>query len=142
MLTHPLPESHSLSTSATAASLQADASRRDELHASAREYLQMARDFLKPARPRLVAIGGYSGSGKSTLALGLAPSLGAVPGAVVIRSDEIRKRLAGVAPLERLGPEGYSPEMSARVYAAAADRAKTVLTEGHSAIVDAVFAGE
>lgn len=127
-------------TSATAARLQADAGRRDELLASAREYLQMAQDFLRPPQPRLIAIGGFSGSGKSTLALGLAPSVGAVPGAVVIRSDEIRKRLAGAAPLERLGPEGYAPEMSERVYAAAADRAKTVLGEGHSAIVDAVFA--
>ena len=52
--------------------------------------------------------GGFSGSGKSTLALGLAPSVGAVPGAVVLRSDETRKRLAGVPLLQRLSPEGYS----------------------------------
>jgi predicted kinase len=106
----------------------------------AREYLAMAQAFLRPVRPCLVAIGGFSGTGKSTLALGLAPSVGAVPGAIVIRTDEIRKRLAGVSPLERLGPDGYSPEMSARVYATAAERARAALQEGHSAIVDAVFA--
>ena len=50
---------------------------------------------LHPPGPCLV-VGGFSGTGKSTLALGLAPSVGAVPGAVVIRSDEIRKRLSGV----------------------------------------------
>ena len=99
-------------TSATAAPLQDDVRRCGELQASAREYLAMAEDLLHPPRPCLVAIGGFSGTGKSTLALGLAPSVGAVPGAVVIRSDEIRKQLCGVPPLERLGQEGYSSEMS------------------------------
>jgi hypothetical protein len=50
-----------------------------------------------------------------------APSARGVPGAVVIRRDEIRKRLSGVSPLDRLGPEGYSSEMSARVYATVAE---------------------
>ena len=93
-----------------------------------------------PPRPCLLAIGGFSGTGKSTLALGLAPSVGAVPGAVVIRSDEIRKRLCGVSPLDRLGPEGYSSEMSERVYATVAERAEVTIRAGHSAIVDAVYA--
>jgi hypothetical protein len=128
-------------TSATAARLQQDMRRRGELEESAREYLGMAEGLLlhRP-RPCLVAIGGFSGTGKSTLALGLAPSVGAVPGAFVIRSDEIRKRLCGVSALERLGSEGYSPEMSERVYATTAERARATLRAGHSAIVDAVFA--
>jgi aminoglycoside phosphotransferase family enzyme/predicted kinase len=127
-------------TSATAARLQHDSGRRAELHASAREYLAMADALLHRPRPCLLAIGGFSGSGKSTVALGLAPFVGAVPGAVVIRTDEIRKRLCGVSAFDRLGPEGYSPEMSMRVYATAAERARATIREGHSAIVDAVFA--
>lgn len=87
-----------------------------------------------------MAIGGLSGSGKSTLALALAPVVGAVPGAIVIRSDEVRKRICGVSPLARLGPEGYAPEVSRKVYAAAADQARLVVRTGHAAIVDAVFA--
>jgi adenylylsulfate kinase-like enzyme len=126
--------------SATAARLQPDARRGNELQASAREYLAMAAGLLNPPRPRLIAIGGFSGTGKATLTLGLAPSVGAVPGAVVIRSDEIRKRLSGVSPLHRLGPEGYSSEMSERVYATVAERARLTIREGHSAIVDAVYA--
>jgi len=102
-------------TSATAARLQPDARRGNELQALAREYLAMAERLLHPPGPCLVAVGGFSGTGKSTLALGLAPSVGAVPGAVVIRSDEIRKRLSSVSPLHRLGLEGYSSEMSERV---------------------------
>lgn len=127
-------------TSATAARLQPEPRQRDELQAVARQYLAMAQGLLRPPRPCLVAIGGFSGTGKSTLALGLAPLVGAVPGAVVIRSDEIRKRFHGVSPLHRLGPDGYTEGMSDRVYAAAAERARAAVREGHSAIVDAVFA--
>jgi predicted kinase len=127
-------------TSATAARLQADARRSDELQALAREYLAMAEGLLIPQVPCLIAIGGFSGTGKSTLAFGLAPSVGAVPGAVVIRSDEIRKRLCGVSPLDRLGPEGYSSEMSERVYATVRERARATIRQGHSAIADAVYA--
>ena len=127
-------------TSATATRLQPDARRGNELQALAREYLAMAERLLHPPGPCLVAVGGFSGTGKSTLALGLAPSVGAVPGAVVIRSDEIRKRLSGVSLLGRLGPEGYSSEISERVYANMAERARLAIGEGHSAIVDAVYA--
>jgi predicted kinase len=100
----------------------------------------MAQRFLHPPGPSLLAIGGFSGTGKSTLALRCAPSVGAPPGAVVIRSDVIRKRLAGVSPLDRLGPAAYSAAMSERVYAALAERASVVIGQGHSAIVDAVYA--
>jgi len=127
-------------TSATAAQLQIEDQRRTELEGLAQGYLAMAEDLLKPPRASLIAVGGLSGSGKSTLALGLAPDLGAAPGAVVLRSDEIRKRLCGVPLLERLGPAGYSPGISARVYATLAERAALVLRNGHSAIIDAVYA--
>jgi len=127
-------------TSATAASLQAPGDRRRELEDLAREYLRLARRLLDPAPPTLVAVGGLSGSGKSTLALALAPHVGPMPGAVVVRSDEIRKELAGVDALTRLGPEGYTPAMTARVYETVMERARLVLDAGHAAIVDAVFA--
>ncbi len=126
-------------TSATAASLQQDPARRRELHETAREYLAMAERLLRPPRASLIAVGGLSGSGKSTLALALAPIVGAVPGAVVLRSDEIRKRLCGVPLLERLGPEGYASQISERVYATLAERAASIVRAGHSAIVDAVY---
>lgn len=127
-------------TSATAAQLQPDGTRRGELEKAAREYLAMAEALLHPPGPRLAAVGGFSGSGKSTLALALAPTVAAVPGAVVLRSDEIRKQLSGVPLLQRLGPEGYSSEVSARVYARLAEEAALILRAGHGVIVDAVFA--
>jgi aminoglycoside phosphotransferase family enzyme/predicted kinase len=127
-------------TSAAGARLQADARRRDELVTLARGYLQMAADLLRPRGAALVAIGGLSGAGKSTLARALAPSLGAVPGARVLRSDEIRKRICKVPELERLGSEGYAPEVTRRVYDTLADRAGVLLAGGHAVIADAVFA--
>jgi aminoglycoside phosphotransferase family enzyme/predicted kinase len=126
-------------TSATAAHLQQDGRRRHELERTAREYLDMAERLLHPPRPCLVAIGGFSGSGKSTLALNLAPLVGAVPGAVVLRTDEIRKRLCGVPLLQRLGPEGYSAHVTELVHSKLSEEAQLVLRAGHSVIADAVY---
>ena len=127
-------------TSATAANLQTDPARRSELQGTARDYLVMAQRLLHPPPACLIAIGGFSGSGKSTLANALAPLIGAVPGAVVIRSDEIRKRLCGVDPLQRLGPAAYTAALTRRVYATVAHRAAQIIPGGHAAIVDAVYA--
>jgi aminoglycoside phosphotransferase family enzyme/predicted kinase len=126
-------------TTATSANLQTDAGRRVELQALANDYLTMAAALLEPPPPRLIAVGGLSGCGKSTLAMALARSMGAVPGAVVIRSDEIRKKLCGVAPLDRLGPEGYTDDMSRRVYATLMEQADKVVRGGYTAVADAVF---
>jgi predicted kinase len=127
-------------TSATASTLAADPGARDALERIAREYLALAEQFLSPAPPTLVAIGGFSGTGKSTLARALAPLVGAAPGAVVMRSDEVRKQICGVPPLERLGPEGYTAGMSQRVYGALGAEAAAILRSGASVIADAVFA--
>jgi len=127
-------------TTATVASLDGDATRRREQERLAGEYLDLAAGFLAPPAPGLVAIGGFSGTGKTTVARGLAPALGGVPGAVVLRSDEIRKELSGVPALARLDAPAYTPEMSARVYGTMLARARQVLRAGHSAILDAVFA--
>jgi uncharacterized protein len=127
-------------TSATAAALQRGDEREQVLVALARDYLALAERLLQPPPAVLIAIGGLSGSGKSTLAEALAPAVGAVPGALVLRSDEVRKALCGVQPLTRLGPEGYTPEVSARVYDLLAERAAMVTRGGHAAIADAVHA--
>jgi uncharacterized protein len=80
--------------------------------AEARAYLERALEYLNPPSARLVAIGGVSGAGKSTLARQLAPEIGAAPGAVILRSDLVRKRMHGIAPGERLPPEAYQKETS------------------------------
>jgi len=100
----------------------------------ARAYLALAIRYLRPAPPpRLIAVGGLSGSGKSTLAWALAVRLGAV----VLRSDVIRKGFFGVAETEKLPPEAYAPEATERVYAAMLERAAMALAGGAPVILDA-----
>ena len=106
---------------------------------AAGQYLSQAIDLLRPRHPQAIAIGGLSGSGKSTLAAALAPVVGALPGAAVIRSDVIRKRLCGAGRLNRLGPSGYTADVSRRVYQELAMGVTEVLESGHSVIADAVF---
>jgi uncharacterized protein len=109
-------------------------------NAPARAYLLSALGFLEPAAPRLLAVGGLSGSGKTTYALKVAPDIGRSPGAVVVRSDVERKRLAGIALDERLPAGSYTPDSSVKVYAAMLERAAQALRAGHSVVLDAVFA--
>ncbi len=63
-----------------------------------------------------------------------------MPGAVIVRSDVERKTLFGAGETEKLPAAAYAPDVTARVYAAIADKARRIVAAGHSAIVDAVFA--
>jgi uncharacterized protein len=127
-------------TSVSAAAVQPSPDSVHALETAAREYLTLAADLLHPAPPRLIAIGGFSGSGKSSLARRLAPAVGAVPGALILRSDVIRKALFGVPTARRLPDEAYTPEASRGVYRALLDRARTALAGGQAVVADAVHA--
>ncbi|HJU18736.1 MAG TPA: AAA family ATPase [Stellaceae bacterium] len=106
--------------------------------AEARHYLDAARAALLPQPIRLVALGGLSGTGKSTLAVRLAPALGLRPGARVLRSDVIRKRLFGVAPEAPLPPAAYTADVTRRVYDSIRAKAAAALAAGYCAVIDAV----
>ena len=121
---------------ATARHLEGPA--RDEEEARARRFFAAARDFAEPKTPRLVAVGGLSGAGKSTLARNLAPDLVPAPGALVLRSDAIRKLVAGVPETTRLGPEHYTREASDRIYHLLVAAAAAALAAGRSVVTDAV----
>jgi aminoglycoside phosphotransferase family enzyme/predicted kinase len=110
-----------------------------EQASQAQIYLDMALNYLDVSEPQLIAVGGLSGSGKSRFARDLAQHIGAAPGARLVRSDVLRKRMAGLHPLDKLGAEGYTPEMSEQTYQAVYDEVRTVLATGHSVIADCVF---
>jgi len=116
-----------------------DPARTAQLREEGRAYLAAARAYVDPPPARLVAVGGVSGTGKSTLAARLAPAVGRSPGALHLRTDVLRKRLAGVAETDRLPPESYTPESHARVYGVLADWTSRALAAGHAVIVDGVF---
>jgi uncharacterized protein len=108
----------------------------------ARRYLIDACAALRSSPARLIAIGGLSGTGKSTIAAALAPELGARPGARVLRSDVIRKRLFGVNPESRLPESAYGLDVTERVYATLRDSAAAALLAGYCAIIDSVAVKE
>jgi aminoglycoside phosphotransferase family enzyme/predicted kinase len=102
-------------------------------------YLARARTYLAPPPPVLVAVGGLPGTGKSTLARALAPELGAAPGALVLRSDEARKRRHGATPEQKLPAAAYAEAQSRAVMAEMVATAAAAIAAGHSVVVDATF---
>jgi len=124
----------------SAAKLNVGADERYSAIAAARDYFRLAQRLIAPPAAQLVAIGGLSGTGKSTVARALAPALLTPPGAVVLRSDVERKALFGKPETEPLPASAYTPDVTRRVYAALADKARRVTAAGHTAIVDAMFA--
>lgn len=101
--------------------------------------LGAAAEYLAPPLPCLIAVGGLQGTGKSTLARGLAPSLGAAPGALLLRSDELRKRRFGLAPEAPLPPEAYTEAISTAIHEELFMIAAAALSQGHAVALDAMF---
>jgi uncharacterized protein len=105
--------------------------------ARAVELLDLARDHLRQGRVTLVLVGGAPGTGKSTVARGLAAS----GGWVVLRSDVVRKELAGLSASEHrpaaFGEGLYAREATARTYEELLRRARVALELGESVVLDA-----
>lgn len=99
--------------------------------------LDLAREHLRAGAVRLVLVGGLPGTGKSTLAA----ELGGQLGAVVLRTDVIRKELAGLeptAPAAAAFGEGlYGADAKAATYAALLERAEALLVMGETVVLDA-----
>lgn len=105
----------------------------------AARYLQASREYLVPFPAAALAIGGLQGSGKSTLARALAPEFGRAPGALILRSDEIRKRRNGVAPEDRLPKSAYTEAESLAVFAELTNELEQAAAGGHAVIADGTF---
>jgi aminoglycoside phosphotransferase family enzyme/predicted kinase len=105
----------------------------------ARLYFDLAQTLLTPGKGAVIAVGGLSGSGKSSVAAAIAPRIGCPPGARVVNSDRIRKRLFGVEPTARLPQEAYASAVSAKVYSEMFDVAARTAALGWPVVVDAVF---
>jgi hypothetical protein len=126
-------------TSLASAALETDGSRRGEFESRAGEYTVLAERCAEVKPGRLVAIGGLSGTGKSTLAAHLAPLVGSGVGAVVLRSDVLRKVLLHRELDEPLEAAAYRSDVTQAVYRALGIRAADVLAAGGAVIVDATF---
>jgi uncharacterized protein len=116
-----------------------DAAARDRARQNAHDYFALAEQLLKPRRGGVLITCGLSGSGKTTLALQASARLDGV----LIRSDVVRKQLAGMTALQRdatgYGEGIYNQEMNERTYAALLDQARDIIAAGRWAIIDATF---
>jgi predicted kinase len=86
-------------------------------------------------------IGGLPGTGKSTLAMALSQQAGLA----VIRSDVVRKELAGVGDKEchtSFGQGIYTTEWTKRTYAECLRQSEELLFNGERVLVDANFRQE
>jgi hypothetical protein len=108
----------------------------------ARRLLAIAADHLEAARVRLVMVGGLPGTGKSTVAGAIGDALEAT----VLRSDEVRKELAGL-PVDRPAPDEfgrgiYAAEATAGTYRELLSRAGVALGMGETVVLDASWGDE
>ena len=116
-------------------------SQRRAARASAGRHLDLASAAMfRPGQGAVVAMAGVVGTGKSSAAHEVANSLG---GAAVISSDPIRKRLAGLDPLDRgdaaLDSGMYADDVTQRVYRGLLERAESVVGSRRVAVLDATF---
>ncbi len=109
--------------------------------AEARAILDLATTLTRPLPLRLDITHGLSGSGKTTVTQTLMQQ----PGAIRLRSDVERKRLAGLDALARsgsgVGEQLYAADATRRTYSHLARLAGEVLDAGWPVIVDATFIG-
>ncbi|MCY1060953.1 AAA family ATPase [Nannocystis sp. SCPEA4] len=102
----------------------------------ARRYLLLAlRELQAPAlAPCLLLVMGLPGTGKSTLARALAEE-----GFVWVRSDAVRKQLAGLPTEAPADASVYTPAWTERTYEVCRELAEARLSEGERVVVDANF---
>jgi uncharacterized protein len=103
------------------------------------DYYQLAWRYTGRSPGRLVMMSGLSGSGKSTVARQLAQQINAIH----IRSDAVRKRLAGV-PLSLEGDRKvnsgiYTPEMTQLTYERMLELGIFLAQQGWPVILDAKY---
>lgn len=106
---------------------------------AAHAYFDLAQACLERSPRKLIAVGGVSGTGKSLLARKLANSILPREGAIVLRSDAVRKHLFHQAALVPLPSRAYDGKANRRVFRALCRDAHRALMSGYSVIVDATF---
>lgn len=116
-----------------------DASARSNLRTEYERHLRLAQSHLEPRPPAIVITHGLSGCGKTTLSQGMLEAIGAVR----IRSDVERKRLAGMPVHSRsdsaIAGGLYREDMNERTYLHLRAGAEAIIGAGAIAVVDATF---
>ncbi|WP_035990685.1 AAA family ATPase [Leptolyngbya sp. KIOST-1] len=98
-------------------------------------YYRLAWSVCQPQQGRVYMMAGLSGSGKSTTARQLASQIQAIH----LRSDAVRKHLAGV-PLDQRGDDSlYTPAMTEKTYDRLLSLGIALAQAGYAVILDAKY---
>jgi predicted kinase len=108
---------------------------KQEATTTAAAYYKQAWEYTQPRQGQLILMSGVSGSGKSTTARYLAQQIGAIH----IRSDAVRKHLAGIPLLQRGGDDLYTPQMTQKTYTRLLELGIMLASQGFNVILDAKY---
>jgi predicted kinase len=112
-----------------------DTVQKQKLSESAAAYFQLAWVYSQPKKIFIIIMSGLSGSGKSTVAKYLALGLNAI----YIRSDAVRKHLAGISLSQKGDAEIYTTPMNIKTYQQLFTLCKQITASGYSVILDATY---
>ena len=102
---------------------------------TAADYYRLSYNYTQVTHGQLIVMAGLSGSGKSTTARVIARSKSAIH----LRSDAIRKHLAGIA-IDQKGDDAiYSAEMTAKTYSRLLALGLALASQGQTVILDAKY---
>ncbi|MFM2431763.1 MAG: hypothetical protein RLZZ511_2976 [Cyanobacteriota bacterium] len=113
---------------------------KQESRGTAAEYYKLAYDYTQQSSGQVVLMAGLSGAGKSTTAKAIAKAA-SIQGrsAIHLRSDAIRKQLAGI-PVEQRGDDAiYSAEMTGKTYDRLLNLGVMLAKQGYTVILDAKY---
>ena len=101
----------------------------------ASQYYHFAWQYTQPQAGHLWMMSGLSGSGKTTIAREIAKQYNAIH----LRSDAVRKHLAGIEVDSAGSDDIYTPEMTEKTYHRLLDLGLLLATKGWSVILDAKY---
>jgi uncharacterized protein len=108
---------------------------KEQAKKTASNYYRQAYQYTQTKSGSLILMSGLSGSGKSTVAHYLAKQQGAIH----LRSDAVRKHLAGI-PVDESGQDDlYSAEMTQKTYTRLLELGLLLAKEGFTVILDAKY---
>ena len=114
---------------------QLDSTERGSLRLDAEKYYNLAWQYSQPQPGKIILMSGLSGSGKTTVAKKIAPLIKAI----LIRSDAVRKHLAGISLESRGGEEIYTAAMSNKTYQRLLELGIKLAKQGFTVILDAKY---